>query len=212
MRTRLFQATLVLALILSLYKTASSKIVTATIDTPNSTIYISDSLIESNISVESSKVEKVKSSIEEVKEVEEINNIPIKYLEGYYDVETDTYLEEEFWDDMELVALVCVAESEGESELGKRLVIDTIFNRLESPYFPDTIYEVVYDNSQYTCVWNGRLDKVEYDEEIANLVMEEMINRTNSDVIYFKTDGFFNDNNCIQEGNHFFCGNYDFVN
>ena len=108
---------------------------------------------------------------------------------------------------MELVALVCVAEAEAESELGKRLVIDTIFNRAESPYFPNTIYGVVYDNSQYSCVWNGRLEKVEYDEYIANLVLEEFNNRTNSEVIFFKTDGYFGFGTpIVKEGSHYFSG------
>lgn len=137
----------------------------------------------------------------------EVQSEPLVFPDSYYDPETEEYREEEFWDDMELVALVCVAEAEAESELGKRLVIDTIFNRAESPYFPNTIYGVVYDNSQYSCVWNGRLEKIEYDEYIANLVLEEFNNRTNSEVIFFKTDGYFGFGTPImKEGSHYFSG------
>ena len=144
--------------------------------------------------------------LEMVGEVD-VKSEPVVFPDSYYDPESETYREEEFWDDMELVALVCVAESEGESELGKRLVIDTIFNRAESEYYPNTIYGVIYDNSQYACVWDGRLDKVEYDEYIANLVIEEMNNRTNSDVIYFKTGGYFEFGTpLLKEGNHYFSG------
>ena len=132
-----------------------------------------------------------------------INNNDYEVIVNY----KDAFNEEEFWDDLELVALVCVAEAEGESEYGKRLVIDTILNRAESEYFPNSIYGVVYDNSQYSCVWDGRLDRVKYDEYIANLVLEEMNNRTNSDVIYFKTKGYFGFGTpLLKEGNHYFSG------
>ena len=137
----------------------------------------------------------------------EVKSEPLIFPDTYFNPETEAFNEEEFWDDLELVALVCVAEAEGESEYGKRLVIDTILNRAESEYFPNSIYGVVYDNSQYSCVWDGRLDRVEYDEYIANLVLEEMNNRTNSDVIYFKTKGYFGFGTpLLKEGNHYFSG------
>lgn len=58
-------------------------------------------------------------------------------------------------DDIELIALVTMAEAEGECEEGKRLVIDTILNRVNSDSFPNTVYEVVYQPSQFSSMWNG---------------------------------------------------------
>ena len=108
---------------------------------------------------------------------------------------------------MELVALVCVAEAEGESEYGKRLVIDTIFNRLDSEYFPNDIKEIVYAPGQWECVSNGRINRVETNEYICSLVVEEFNNRTNSDVVYFRTDYFFSFGTPIlREGRHCFSG------
>ena len=49
-------------------------------------------------------------------------------------------------EDVELIALVTMAEAEGECEEGKRLVIDTVLNRVDSDYFPDTGYEVHIDD------------------------------------------------------------------
>lgn len=47
------------------------------------------------------------------------------------------HIEEESYpmaeEDINLIALVTMAEAEGESELGKRLVIDTILNRIDHP-------------------------------------------------------------------------------
>ena len=39
----------------------------------------------------------------------------------------------------ELLAVITMAEAEGESERGKRLVIDTVLNRVDSKKFPNTI-------------------------------------------------------------------------
>lgn len=160
-------------------------------------------------SVEKSDVVIVQEENEEAYEEEtlEILSQPVVFPDSYYNPETECFNEEEFWDDMELVALVCVAEAEGESEYGKRLVIDTILNRMDSEYFPNTIHEVVYAPGQYECVYNGRINRVEYNEEIAKLVIEEFNNRTNTDVIYFRTNYFFNFGKPLfNEGNHYFSG------
>ena len=147
--------------------------------------------------------------VQEAEEKEEVISDPLVFPDSYYDPNTEEYREEEFWDDMELIALVCVAEAEGESEYGKRLVIDTILNRLDSEYFPNDIKEIVYAPNQYQCISNGRINKVEYNEYIANLVMEEYHNRTNSDVLYFKTENFFSfAKPIVHEGNHYFSGRY----
>ena len=42
-------------------------------------------------------------------------------------------------EEIELIALVTLSEAEGECEEGKRLVIDTILNRISSSYFPNTV-------------------------------------------------------------------------
>ena len=147
--------------------------------------------------------------VQEAEEKEEVISEPLVFPDSYYDPNTEEYREEEFWDDMELIALVCVAEAEGESEYGKRLVIDTILNRLDSEYFPNDIKEIVYAPNQYQCISDGRINRVEYNEYIANLVMEEYHNRTNSDVLYFRTESFFSfAKPIVHEGHHYFSGRY----
>ena len=76
-------------------------------------------------------------------------------------VEIEEYVEDTLLprEDIELIALVTMAEAEGECEEGKRLVIDTILNRVDSVYFPDTVYDVVYQANQFSSMWNGRVDK-----------------------------------------------------
>lgn len=90
-------------------------------------------------------------------------------------------------DEIELIALLTMAEAEGECEYGKRLVIDTILNRMDSElsYFPDTISEVIYQKNAFTSLWNGRVNRCYVTEDIYCLVEEELENRTNHEVLYF---------------------------
>ena len=59
-------------------------------------------------------------------------------------------------EDMKLIAQMTMAEAEGESEYGKRLVIDTILNRVDSSTFPDTVYDVLYQPYQFSSIKDGR--------------------------------------------------------
>jgi len=107
--------------------------------------------------------------------------------------------------DIELIALITMAEAEGECEEGKRLVIDTILNRLDSEYFPDTIYEVIYQPGQFSSVWNGRVERCEVRTDICELVEKEAEKRTNSDVIFFTAGCYSNYGKPLfQIGNHCF--------
>lgn len=116
--------------------------------------------------------------------------------------EIDTYISN---DDIELIALVTMAEAEGECEEGKRLVIDTILNRVDSDSFPDTVYKVVYQQSQFSSMWNGRVDRCYIDDYICQLVIEELRNRKNYDVIFFTADRYGNYGTpMFQIGNHYF--------
>lgn len=93
-------------------------------------------------------------------------------------------------DEMNLIALVTMGEAEGETELGQRLVIDTILNRMDDSHFPDTVCGVIYQPNQFSAVWNGRIDRCYVKPEIVELVKEELLERTNCDVIFFMAGGY----------------------
>lgn len=112
----------------------------------------------------------------------EIASQPIRVTVIEKVVDTDELLSE---DEIELIALVTMAEAEGECEEGKRLVIDTILNRVDSENFPNTIHEVIYQPSQFSSMWNGRIERCEVQEDICLLVKEELKTRTNSEVMFF---------------------------
>lgn len=114
-------------------------------------------------------------------------------IEPYPIGETDIFEEPEYWlseEEIELIALVTMGEAEGEPELGQRLVIDTILNRVDDPHFPDTVTEVVYQANQFSPMWNGRIERCYVKDELVSLVEEELISRTNYECVFFMAGGY----------------------
>lgn len=108
-------------------------------------------------------------------------------------------------EEIDLIALVTMAEAEGESEAGKRYVIDTIFNRMDSPHFPDTISGVIYQKNAFSSMWNGRVDRCYVMDDIRQLVVEEWQSRSNYDVMFFTAGQYsYYGVPIFQEGNHYF--------
>lgn len=108
-------------------------------------------------------------------------------------------------EDMELIAHMTMAEAEGESEYGQRLVIDTILNRVDSSTFPDSVYGVLYQPYQFSSIKDGRFARCHVKKELYELVVEEVQNRTNHDVIFFRT-GHYSEYGTplFKEGAHYF--------
>lgn len=107
--------------------------------------------------------------------------------------------------EIDLLALVTMAEAEGEPEYGKRLVIDTVLNRVDSEHFPDTIKEVIYQPHQFTSMHNGRVDRCYVRNDIRKLVEEEIDKRTNNEVMFFHANRYGDYGTpTLQVGNHYF--------
>lgn len=108
-------------------------------------------------------------------------------------------------EDMELIAHMTMAEAEGESEYGQRLVIDTILNRVDSSTFPDSVYGVLYQPYQFSSIKDGRFARCHVKKELYELVVEEVQNRTNYDVIFFRTGHYSKYGTPLfKEGAHYF--------
>lgn len=78
-------------------------------------------------------------------------------------------------DEIKLIAKLVEAEAGNQSELGKRLVIDTVLNRVDHPNFPAT---------------SGAIDLYTATEENIRLDEEEIERRTESEVVYFQGGGY----------------------
>ena len=93
-------------------------------------------------------------------------------------------------EEIEMVAQVTMAEAGGEPEEAQRLVIDTILNRIDSDRFPDTLEKVIYGKNQFSVMWNGAFERCYPREDLVDLVEEELLERTNSDVLYFRASHY----------------------
>ena len=60
-------------------------------------------------------------------------------------------------DEVTLIAKLVIGEAEGESFTGKKLVAETILNRLVAPNFPKSIQAIIEQPGQYDARWNATL-------------------------------------------------------
>lgn len=89
-------------------------------------------------------------------------------------------------EEIELMARITFAEAEAEPEYGQRLVIDTMLNRRDGSKWPNDIYSVLTQPNQYS-YGNDRFNRSYATEELINLVKEELQNRTDPNVVFFRT-------------------------
>ena len=147
----------------------------------------------------------------EVEIVAEEEPLTIEDSKLYWQYGVMSYTPEQFYSDVELLACIVEAESGNQSELGKRLVIDVVLNRIDSNRWRDdyTIWEVIAHPGQFETYTTGAYMRVSVPDRTYELIQEEMLNRTNYDVMYFKTGGYFDGLPALfQEGDHWFSGEY----
>lgn len=109
-------------------------------------------------------------------------------------------------DEIDILAQLTMAEAEGESELGKRLVIDTVLNRIDSDDFPNDLNGVIFQKGQFSCIGNGRFKKCHATDEVRNLIREEILDRRDDRVLYFRTNRYSYGTPICKEGHHYFSG------
>lgn len=109
------------------------------------------------------------------------------------------------YEDTNLIALVTMAEAESEDEYGKRLVIDTILNRVRSDKFPDTVRDVIYQSGAFESVTSKRFEECYIRSDICNLVYNELTDTTDEYVYFFRTERYSDYGTPMYKvGNHYF--------
>lgn len=77
-------------------------------------------------------------------------------------------------EDYENLLRIVEAEAGGEDDIGKLLVANVVFNRVKDESFPDTVTEVIFQQSkgvtQFSPVASGRIWKVEVSKETVEAV------------------------------------------
>ena len=107
---------------------------------------------------------------------------------------------------MELLARLAWREARGEGILGMRLVLEVVLNRVLSPHFPNTVYEVLYQPGQFT-PYGGALEleditPSEAQYEAVALVLSETP-MTDVDVVFFATTPLYGEI-WMHVGGHYF--------
>lgn len=120
--------------------------------------------------VEMNPVDEQQDTAEQPTEVVEC--VPITTEEPSENVEYEQLNQNYGFDDYDIYiwAKIVMAESEGESQLCKEYVAQTILNRVLSDEFPDTIEGVVFDGHQFSPTFDGRWERVEPNQDCYNAV------------------------------------------
>ncbi len=110
-----------------------------------------------------------------------------------------------------LLMKIAMAEAEGEDTEGKALVMRVVLNRVESEAFPDSIWEVIYQEAQFSPVADGRLGRAEPDGDCRRAL--DMVQGEGWDgsrgALYFesKSDSTWHEENLqylFRHGGHYF--------
>lgn len=121
-------------------------------------------------------------------QMEQAGSIPVT------DLTEEDIKEMDYWGELELLAAVVEAEAGNQDMIGKRLVVDVVLNRVDSPLFPDTIMEVLEQPGQFTTMWNGAVEDAGYhmQQDDYDAVMMEVTGKRLDYDIYFFTAGEYN--------------------
>lgn len=124
-----------------------------------------------------------------------------------YEMTEEDLAEEIELGDMELLAQLVEAEAGDQSLEGMRLVVDVVLNRVDSPNFPDTIEDVIYQNNQFSVIKDGAFDRAAWhiSEDCYRAVELEWEERLDYGVLYFSaTKHPVNGKNAFKNGDHWF--------
>lgn len=138
-------------------------------------------------------------------EVVEINTQPVVDVDNQRRIaiqeakRIEAYNLNEYSDyEMALIAKVVRAEAGNQDDVGKRLVVDCILNRVDSGSFPNTVEEVVTQENQFSMYEWYTIDDL-------NAVTDEIVDRTDKEIVFFRTKHYSNFGKpAYQYGDHYF--------
>lgn len=109
--------------------------------------------------------------------------------------------------DLDLLAALVWAEA-GDQPIPKGLcyVCDVVLNRVDSPAWPNTIADVIYQPGQFSVVNNGALNRAfgNVPQVCYDAVQSQLAGRLNYDIIYFSMGYLANGNLALVHGTHYY--------
>jgi len=154
------------------------------------------------IVVETEAIKTEETDIYETVALEE-PEVPL-IIETKSDVVEIPYISDE---ELDLLAKCVMSEAGNQEELGKRLVIDVILNRMDAEVFAgqNTITQVIFAPGQFEVVSKGTIYKYTPTDDIYDLIREELIERTNNEVVFFRAGKFHSCGHAWKKvGDHYF--------
>lgn len=112
-------------------------------------------------------------------------------------------------DERGLLAMVVYREARGESYDGQKAVVEVVLNRVKSAVFPNTIFDVVYADGQFSCASDlttksvTELGSLATAMDAVDEVLSETAYVTGSDFLYFNTKPYQKLKQ-VKIGNHYF--------
>lgn len=158
--------------------------------------------VKEQIAADRAYESEVAAERERWEQMEQAGSIPVTNL-------TEEDIKEmDYWGELELLAAVVEAEAGNQDMTGKRLVVDVVLNRVDSPLFPDTITEVLEQPGQFSTMWNGAVEDAGWhmqEDDYTAVMMEVNGVRLDYDIYYF-TAGEYNAScrPAYIHGDHFF--------
>lgn len=120
---------------------------------------------------------------EQENEVQQNEEVKVNFQS--YEMTDEELAEEAYYDSLELLACCVEAEAGNQGLEGKKYVVDVVLNRVDDEDFPDNITDVILQLNAFSVVLDNRINEVSPTEETFQAVTEELLHRTNSEVLYF---------------------------
>lgn len=107
-------------------------------------------------------------------------------------------------EDMTLIAKTVQAEAGNQDIEGKRLVAAVVLNRVDSEVFPDTVEEVLSQKGQFVTYRSlSKTSPTIYDMMAVQMELNE---RSNREVMFFRTKRYGTGEPLMKVGDHYFSG------
>ena len=111
-------------------------------------------------------------------------------------------------EEIDWLAAICYAEAGNQGDLGKELVAMVVINRVNSPIFPDTVKEVIFQKNQFTTTFDGALSRAWNNVDIScyNAVERARKGCKYPGILYFTAGGYGEYGTpAFQYKDHYFC-------